>query len=70
MDEPIVSQPVFLQAETAGQSSASTRQLWIRGSRLHVDPHFVERYCRDFIYEGIMAPVPALNELPRKEMQA
>jgi len=31
-------------------------------ARLHVDPHLVERYCHDFIYEGIMAPVPALNE--------
>ncbi len=39
-------------------------------ARLHVDPQLVERSCRDFIYEGIMAPVPALNELPRKEMEA
>jgi malic enzyme len=37
--------------------------------RLHVDPHLVERSCRDFFYEGIMTPVPALNETPRKEMQ-
>ena len=37
-------------------------------ARLHVDPHLVERSCRDFIYEGIMTPVPALNETPRKEM--
>jgi malate dehydrogenase (oxaloacetate-decarboxylating) len=29
---------------------------------LHVDARLVERYCRDFIYEGIMAPVPSLDE--------
>jgi hypothetical protein len=38
-------------------------------ARLHVDPQLVERYCRGFIYEGIMAPVPVLNETPAKEMQ-
>ena len=37
--------------------------------RLHVDAQLVERYCRDFIYEGIMAPVPSLDETSRKEMQ-
>jgi malate dehydrogenase (oxaloacetate-decarboxylating) len=36
-------------------------------ARLHVDPHLVERFCRDFIYEGILAPVPALNETPSRE---
>ncbi len=36
-------------------------------ARLHVDPQLVERSCRDFIYEGILAPVPALNEIPSRE---
>jgi malate dehydrogenase (oxaloacetate-decarboxylating) len=36
-------------------------------ARLHVDPQLVERFCRDFIYEGILAPVPALNETPSRE---
>ena len=31
-------------------------------ARLRVDAQLVERYCRDFIYEGFMAPVPALDE--------
>jgi malate dehydrogenase (oxaloacetate-decarboxylating) len=36
-------------------------------ARLHIDPQLVERFCRDFIYEGILAPVPALNETPSRE---
>jgi hypothetical protein len=39
-------------------------------ARLYVDGQLVERYSHDFIYEGIMAPVPVLNETLRKEMQA
>jgi malate dehydrogenase (oxaloacetate-decarboxylating) len=31
-------------------------------ARLHVDPRLVARACRDFIYEGIMAPVPAVDK--------
>ena len=38
-------------------------------ARLHVDAQLVERSCRDFIYEGIMAPIPSLDETPGKEMQ-
>jgi malate dehydrogenase (oxaloacetate-decarboxylating) len=30
-------------------------------ARILVDAHLVEQYCRNFIYEGIMASVPALN---------
>jgi malate dehydrogenase (oxaloacetate-decarboxylating) len=39
-------------------------------ARLRVDAELVERYCRDFIYEGFMAPVPSLDETSEKEMQA
>lgn len=39
-------------------------------ARLRVDAELVERYCRDFIYEGFMAPVPSLDETPGKEMEA
>ncbi len=31
-------------------------------ARLRVAAQLVARYCSDFIYEGIMAPVPALEE--------
>jgi malate dehydrogenase (oxaloacetate-decarboxylating) len=37
-------------------------------ARLYVDAQLVARYCRDFIYEGIMAPVPSLEETQKKEM--
>jgi malate dehydrogenase (oxaloacetate-decarboxylating) len=37
-------------------------------ARLYVDAQLVARNCRDFIYEGIMAPVPSLEETPKKEM--
>jgi hypothetical protein len=42
----------------------------MRVARLHVEPQPVECYCRDFIYKGIMAPVPVLSEILRKEMEA
>ncbi|TME00329.1 MAG: NADP-dependent malic enzyme [Chloroflexi bacterium] len=38
-------------------------------ARLYVDAQLVERSCRDFIYEGIMAPIPSLDETSGKEMQ-
>jgi hypothetical protein len=38
--------------------------------RLYVDAHLVQPYCCDFIYEGIKASIPALNETARKEIQA
>jgi malate dehydrogenase (oxaloacetate-decarboxylating) len=31
-------------------------------ARLRVDPQVVAEHCRDFIYEGIMAPVPPLED--------
>jgi len=37
-------------------------------ARLYVDAQLVARNCRDFIYEGIMAPVPSLEETQKKEM--
>jgi malate dehydrogenase (oxaloacetate-decarboxylating) len=38
-------------------------------ARLRVDARLVECYCRDFIYEGMMAPVPALDEAASKQMR-
>jgi malate dehydrogenase (oxaloacetate-decarboxylating) len=35
-------------------------------ARLHVDPQLVARACRDFIYEGLMIPVPSLQETPKQ----
>ncbi|GAC1344283.1 MAG: hypothetical protein NVSMB27_05070 [Ktedonobacteraceae bacterium] len=31
-------------------------------ARLHVDPQQVAQHCHDFIYEGLMTPVPSLDE--------
>lgn len=39
-------------------------------ARLCVDARLVAQYCRDFIYEGFMMPVPALDETPKREMRA
>jgi malate dehydrogenase (oxaloacetate-decarboxylating) len=36
-------------------------------ARLYVDAQLVARSCSDFIYEGIMAPVPALQETPNQD---
>jgi malate dehydrogenase (oxaloacetate-decarboxylating) len=33
-------------------------------ARIRVDPLIVAQYCHDYIYEGIMMPVPALEEIP------
>jgi malic enzyme len=35
-------------------------------ARIHVDPQLVARACRDFIYEGLMIPVPSLQEIPKQ----
>src|SRR5205085_1694443 len=32
-------------------------------ARLRVDPQIVTQHCHDFIYEGLLTPVPALEEL-------
>jgi len=32
-------------------------------ARLRVDPQLVAQHCHDFIYEGLLAPVPPLEEL-------
>jgi malate dehydrogenase (oxaloacetate-decarboxylating) len=36
-------------------------------ARLHVDAQLVARSCSDFIYEGIMVAVPALQETPNQD---
>ena len=36
-------------------------------ARQCVDAQLVSHYCRNFIYEGLMTPVPALEEIPKKE---
>ena len=37
-------------------------------ARLCVDPQLVAQYCHDFIYEGLMTPVPSLEETRSKEI--
>ena len=32
-------------------------------ARLRVDPQLVAQHCRDFIYEGLMTPVPPADEV-------
>jgi malate dehydrogenase (oxaloacetate-decarboxylating) len=32
-------------------------------ARLRVDPQLVAQHCHDFIYEGLLTPVPPLEEL-------
>jgi malate dehydrogenase (oxaloacetate-decarboxylating) len=32
-------------------------------ARLRVDPQLVTEHCHDFVYEGLLAPVPSLEEL-------
>ena len=34
-----------------------------RVARLRADPKIVAQYCHDFIYEGLMRPVPILEEI-------
>ncbi len=36
-------------------------------ARLRVDPHVVAQHCRDFIYEGLLTPVPSLEETEGNE---
>jgi hypothetical protein len=31
-------------------------------ARLCVDPKLVAQFCHDFIYEGLLTPVPSLEE--------
>lgn len=44
-------------AKAAARAAIDTEE-----ARLSVGAHLVQCYCRDFIYEGFMAPVPALDE--------
>ena len=32
-------------------------------ARLRVDPQLVAKHCHDFVYEGLLTPVPPLEEL-------
>jgi hypothetical protein len=32
-------------------------------ARIRVDPEMVAQCCLDFVYEGFLAPVPALDEM-------
>ena len=34
-------------------------------ARVRVDPQAVARHCHDFIYEGILTPVPTLEEIQK-----
>ena len=33
-------------------------------ARVRVDPQVVAQHCHDFIYEGLLLPVPRLEEIP------
>ena len=56
--------PLAMNYEVAPALAAAVAQAAMDSgvARLHVDAQLVARSCSDFIYEGIMAPVPALQE--------
>ncbi len=56
--------PLSMNYEVAPAVAAAVAQAAMETgvAHLHVDPHLVARACRDFIYEGIMAPVPAVDK--------
>ncbi|HEY6406433.1 MAG TPA: malic enzyme-like NAD(P)-binding protein, partial [Ktedonobacteraceae bacterium] len=56
--------PLAMDYEVAPALAAAVAQAAMDSgvARLHVEAQLVARSCSDFIYEGIMAPVPAMQE--------
>ena len=61
--------PLAMNYEVAPALAAAVAQAAMDSgvARLHVDAQLVARSCSDFIYEGIMAPVPAMEETLNQE---
>ena len=55
--------PPAMDYEIAPQLAAAVAQAAMESgvARLRVDPQVVANHCRDFIYEGLMTPVPPLQ---------
>lgn len=56
--------PAAMSYDTAPALAAAVAQAAMDSgvARLRVDPQVVAQHCHDFIYEGLMTPVPALQE--------
>jgi malate dehydrogenase (oxaloacetate-decarboxylating) len=61
--------PLAMNYEVAPTVAAAVAQAAMETgvARLRVDPQLVARACRDFIYEGIMTPVPVLQETSKQD---
>jgi len=57
--------PQSMNYDVAPQLAAAVAQAAMDSSaaRLRVNPQLVAQYCRDFVYEGLLTPVPAVEEL-------
>ena len=56
--------PLAMNYEVAPALAAAVAQAAMDSgvARLRADAQLIARSCSDFIYEGIMAPVPAMQE--------
>lgn len=59
--------PPAMDYEIAPQLAAAVAQAAMEtgAARVRVDPQVVTNHCLDFIYEGLMTPVPPLEEMQR-----
>lgn len=58
--------PLAMDYDIAPQLAAAVAQAAMESgtARLRVDPQVVTNHCLDFIYEGLMMPVPPLSAVP------